>query len=292
MEILILLVIAGAIAYFVTHKKAAEPNIPVPTTLRTDLLFGYYGSYPAYPGIPSQLDETVDHINLFFASRWYGPDSQLDQMSKATHAGIPIMLDMPEPYQIDYNINIPFDIVAAEIRVRNRFQQLQQANILQNIIAIYPVDEPELFGWTAEQVIDTNAMIRRVLSEFNHTAKIAIFYTASWKWTGVQSFDWVGFDNYGPGAKIFTNGDYEKLLAVLRPDQQTMLIPGGCDIWHEHPAQWFNKAQQDTRVAVLMPFVWRDNTDPEQDATIGIRSNGLAEEYRAVGLKIKNPQNA
>jgi len=289
-SLLLILLFTAVIAAFLIVKKRENPpesNIPAPITPRTDLLFGYYGSYPAMDGNPSQFEETKDHINLFIASRWYGPEPQLAQIIEATNAGTPVMLDMAEPYQIGYNVNEPFDIAAAEIRVRTRFQQLADAGVLKNIVAIYPVDEPELFGWTELQVVDTNNMIRRVLAEFGQTAKLAIFYTNAFTWRGVGSFDWVGFDDYGSGTKIFTNGDYNKLKKVLRPDQRIMLIPGGCDIWRADPTQWYNKANEDQQVIALIPFVWRDNVDPKNDANAGIRSNGMAPAYRAIGMRIK-----
>ena len=265
----------------------AEPNLPTPATYRTDLKYTYYGQM-AETGM--QLSETIDHINMVFASRWWGPHQQLAEIILATNAGIPVILDMPEPYQSTYGVNDPFDLVAAEVRVRARFAQLRTAGVLSNIPVIYMVDEPELYGWTAQNQIDTNAMMRRVMTEFDMTAKLAVVYSirAFGSWPGIETYDWVGFDAYDAGTRIFNPGaEYDQLKAVLKPHQKIILVPGGCDKWRTDPTQFSNKAHQDFQVALVLPFVWRDNTDPANGAFAGIRSNGMAPAYKAVGLSIK-----
>jgi len=254
---------------------------PAPTKLRTDLYYGYFGSSE------EQLAETKDHINFFMAAQWGGPDVQLKQVIEATAAGIPVMLDFSEPYKKYFVGAVPFDIAEGEIRVRNRFKELQDAGVLHNIIALYPVDEPELYGWTAEQIRATNEMLRRVMAEFNMSAKLAIFYTAAFTWMGVETYDWVGFDNYDAKENIFSNGDYLKLKKVLRSDQKIILIPGGCDKWQTDPTLFFNKAQADSQVVAIMPFIWLDNADPANGAFAGIRSNSMNAAYKSVGMKIK-----
>lgn len=258
----------------------SEPNIaPTPiANQRTDLLYGYFGS------TPTQLGETVDHVNIYFAAVWDGPAAQLQQMIDAKNAGVPVIVDFG-----GQEIRAPFSVAESEPRVRARLAIFRDAGVLQSIYAIYPHDEPELHGMTHDDVLAMTSMVRRVAAEFGINPKLATFYTPSWKWPGVGSFDLVGFDNYDAGAKIFTNGDYDKLKAALRPDQQIMLIPGGADKWRADPDQFFNMAQQDPQVKILMPFLWRDLADPANGAMAGIRSNGLADKYRSVGMQISHP---
>ena len=53
-----ILLVAG-IAYAASKKKDGKDyTVPAPATLRTDLLFGYYGTYG------NQIAETTDHVNL------------------------------------------------------------------------------------------------------------------------------------------------------------------------------------------------------------------------------------
>jgi hypothetical protein len=97
---------------------------------------------------------------------------------------------------------------------------------------------------------------------------------------GIGSFDWCGFDNYG--TPIFTNGDYDRFVAKLTPNQRVTLVPGGADPWRDNPAPFNAKAQSDSRVVLILPFLWMDNPDPTN-----IEHNGMAPQYRAVGAPIK-----
>lgn len=281
----ILLGIVLAVGFGCTKEKPL-PTPPVPTKLRTDLLFGYYGSFPSIDGAPSQLDETLDHVNLFMVSRWYGSESQISQGLDAVRNGMALLWDLPEAYETSHGVVGSFDPVSAEERVRNRLQELRSAGLLRHVVALYPIDEPDLDNvWTGDQLAATNIMIRRVMREFGVQIPIAVIYSANFTWPGVGSFDWVGFDNYD--ANIFTNGDYSRLRAATRLDQKLILVPGGCDKWRQDPTDYFNWAQADDRVVMLLPFVWRDDVDPARGATQGIRSNGMAPVYRNVGVQIK-----
>lgn len=251
-----------------------ESNIPPPTTVRTDLLFGYIGSSN------TQLAETSDHVNIFFAGTWDGQEAQLSQAMFASSLGLPIMLDVAD------QVGLPFDAASAEVRTRTRLQQLQLANVLGSVKAFY-FDEPDLNNrMSSADVVAMNSMLRRVAGEFGATPALATIYTAGFTWPGVSSFDWVGFDNYGAGSSIFVNGDYGKLKAALFPTQRIILVPGGADPWRTDPTQFFNMAQQDLQVIAVMPFAWPDGTTKDWGA--GIRSNGMAPAYKAVGLRIKN----
>ncbi len=99
---------------------------------------------------------------------------------------------------------------------------------------------------------------------------------------GISTFDWCGVDNYG--ADIFNNGNYNTLLAQMRPEQKTIYVPGGGNPWREDPMPWYTRALQDQRCAMIMPFIWLD-----VEGRQGIRSNGMAPQYEAVGSLIVAP---
>lgn len=294
MKNFILAVLVAAVLSSCGGGSSPPADLPKPTTLRTDLYYGYYGSYSSRMLLGEnqgdQLTEVKDHTNLFMASRWGGPAEQITQLQEATAAGMAIVLDFPEPYEIQYGTTAPRDLVAAEIRVRTRLKQLNDLGLLKNVVSLYPQDEPEQFNIGNDWINETNAMIRRVAAEFSFTPKLSVFYTYKQQWPGISTYDWVGFDNYDQGDKIFTDGSYNAMKAKLRPDQSIMLIPGGCDKWRNQPEQFYYMAQNDKQVKVLMPFLWRDNADPGAGAGRGIRSNGLDFVYRQTGLKIKNGQ--
>lgn len=268
----LLVLLATALFSCGSGGGSPEPSIPPPVVYRTDLLYGYYGQMAD----GAQLAETIDHVNLVMASRWWGPAQQMADVIAATNAGIPVMLDMPEN---------------SEQEVRQRLGEFKTAGVAHNIIAIYRYDELDINGPSATVVQEANATLRRVAAEYGMYPKLATVYSvrAVGVWPAIGTWDWVGVDEYDAGARIFTNGTYDSLKQNLRADQKIILIPGGCDKWRTDPTQFMNKAQQDKQVALLLPFVWRDNADPANGAFAGIRSNGMAPVYRAVGLKVKVP---
>ena len=233
---------------------------------RTDgLYFTYYG------GEQGQVAAVAEHTNLMHSIPWDGPDVQIAEMQQAKARGIGIMLDLPEAWSTG----------TSEIAVRARFQQLQALDLISSVKAIYPVDEPDLAGLGTNQIGTTNAMIRRVMAEFGMNVPIAVIYSASFTWPGIQHYDWVGFDNYD--ANIFGNGDYNRLKAVVRKDQRILLVPGGADKWRQDPAPFLAQAQKDGQVIAILAFIWRDNSDPARGASLGIKSNGMKRAYCAAG---------
>ena len=285
--IIVLLLIAGIVAGCYVLPNHDQAPIPTPTNARSDLKFAYYGSYPGIDGAPSQLDETRENVNLFMASRWWGPDSQLAQGMDAARAGLLLLWDLPEALQPGYGANDPasYDLAAAEVRVRARLQQLLLAGILRQVTAFFIVDEPELAGWTSQQLRDTAAMVRRAQADVLSAAPLAVVYSTIADWPAIEEFELVGINRYDES--VFNSGDFTRLKAALRPDQKIMLYPGGAANWKQDPAPFFNVAQTDPQVWGIVAFVWRDDYSITGWGQ-GIRSNGMAPAYNAIGQKIKN----
>lgn len=266
------LTIAACVAAFAamilgcSGGSAADTGTPAPAPIpRTDKpLLGYYGS------CVSCLAATRDHISFYMVMNWDGDG--ISEMQRAKAWNIPVILHLPEAY-------------ASEGAVRARFATLRALDLLSGIKALYPVDEPDLAGYSAARVGVANAMVRRVMAEFGLTVPLAVIYSAAFTWPGVESYDWVGFDNYDPGAGIFSNGDYQRLKSVLRADQRILLVPGGADPWRQDPTPFFNKAQADPQVIGIVAFLWRDY-DYQGRLRQGIGSNGMAGAYRAGALRL------
>lgn len=164
-----------------------ESNIPPPTTVRTDLLFGYIGSSN------TQLAETSDHVNIFFAGTWDGQEAQLSQAMFASSLGLPIMLDVAD------QVGLPFDAASAEVRTRTRLQQLQLVNVLGSVKAFY-FDEPDLNNrMSSADVVAMNSMLRRVAGEFGATPALATIYTAGFTWPGFPHLIGLGSTTMGQG---------------------------------------------------------------------------------------------
>lgn len=257
-----------------------EPNYPAPQTLRSDLLYGYFGG---------KLAEVGDHINLHLVQTWYGQDWQLQEVIQAHAQGIPVMLDIAD------QLGLPVDVDAAEGRLRARLGQIQAAAAIKSIAALY-FDEPDLNNRVSPETVRAmNAMQRRVAGEFGITPKIATIYTAGHTYPGLDSYDWVGFDRYEVGAQIFTNGDYDKLTAAIQATGKPIgifLVPGCADPWKNDPTQFFNLAQQDKRVIGILVFAWPAGNEAGRANGwgAGCRANSLTSTYKSIGLRIKRGQ--
>jgi hypothetical protein len=241
--------------------------------LRADLLFGYYG------GCPTCALEQGGHVNLYWAGNLYGLPATMEELFQARAAGIQnIVLAVPA-----YSPN-------AELEVRFYLKRLQEAGLLVNIRALYPLDEPDLpdHAKSAEEIRATNAMLRRVVADFPELAgvKLAVIYAptrVNGTWPGVETYDWVGFDDYDNRERIFTIGEYDALKRVLRDDQRILLVPGGAVPWVQDPAAFLAKAESDLQVIAIVAFIWQDLTTP------GIRSTGVRRLYCEAGKTITNP---
>lgn len=252
-----------------------DPNAPVerPKVLRTDLQFGYYASAGTQP------QETKGHVNLYYDMQFEGEQHTIDSIR---FMQMPVMLGIQ--YWMYDEFNRPK--ADAESQLLGYLHRLNEAGVLKFVTDVYPLDEPDLLGAKSDDVIATNAAVRRAFAAFNMRPRLSVIYAVAFTWPGVSSYDDVGFDNYPAGSGIFYNGDYAKLKAVLRADQKIWLVPGGADPWRQDPTPFINYAHSDPQVRGLINFVWFDSTDPKQGYGKGIRTNGMARAYCQAGREI------
>jgi hypothetical protein len=202
---------------------------------------------------------------------WWGADQQIADAVTTYQIGMPVFI-LSTPSQ-------------DEAAITADLQRYKAVGIDPTAIIH---DEPEINGFTHEQIMSSNAITKQVIQKLGLTTKLGVIYSAAafGKWQGISSYDWVGFDNYG-GDIFKANGDYSKLKKVLTPTQRIILVPGGATPWKEDPKPFQNAAENDPQVVLIMPFIWFDNADPAHGVGAGIRSNGMSEAYKAVGLRIK-----
>lgn len=247
-----------------------EPGEPV--VIRADTLYGYYADGG------KDLLETHAHVNLAWTMGWGEGDylqSVTAQITRALALGVPnVVLGLPTGTHGDVGL------------ARSILEQMHAQGLLAPVVALYPQDEPELHGISAEKVREFNAALRVVLATLGRgDIKLAVIYTGSPAHPGIETYDWVGFDDYNYGAGIFTNGQYDLLKAKLRPDQRILLVPGGSSPWEQDPEPFFAVAVKDPQVIGIIPFVWWDNAD--SGVGKGIRSNPARKAYCTVGTRIK-----
>lgn len=239
-------------------NSSAGP-VPPNNIMRTDpIFFGYFGS------CLTCLAETQDHINILFETGWDGLQAEIDDMGRAR---LPVILATPTGASAD--------------ELRQLFTALRNANVLQYVIALYPQDEPDIAGLSEAAVIAIALNAKAVAATFVELdgVKLAVIYGQN-GFPGIAAFDWVGIDNYADGAGIL-GGAYMDLKSRLRPDQRTVIVPGGASPWRVLPGPFYDRLQSDPQTILLLPFLWRDYGGGQ-----GIGHNGMAPPYRAIGCKI------
>lgn len=263
-----ILVVACSGNAAVTPAPAPSPNLPSPTTLRTDLLYGYYGSDTV------QLGETEDHVNVHMAMQWGGNELQLQEMIKGVKAGKKLIVEFHEALE-------------GESAVRLRLNTFKENGLLESIVMWYIQDEPEKAGYTESEIVNANKRLKSIALEYGITAKTGVIYSADMNFIGITSYDYVGVDKYDAGDKVFTDGTYMGLKQKLRSDQEIILVPGGANPWMQDPEQFFNMAEYDMQVRFIIPFLWIDRVNPDGKTQLGIRSNGMRVKYWNLGNKIR-----
>lgn len=274
-------------------------------------LFGYFGGAADYTPIPkSTIAEIRDHCNLGVLGSWACNSGDpmtlanwhINQMKAGIAAGIKQYITITDVlvYQLPSFVANP----TCELNLRVYFAALRDAGVLDQLIGVYPVDEPNGIISDA-QVLETNAAVRKVWAEFSpRKLLLCVCYGGleqpTWwqlllgKWLGINKDKWVdksmplvgisdydvvGGDDYPQGADILPQ--YDRLLSRLGPLQKVMLFPGGCSPWRQDLAPFTTWAQAHAdRTFAICPFTWFDR---EGMAGSGIRNNGMADVYRAAG---------
>lgn len=236
---------------------------------RPGVYFGYFSTSDR------QISETANHTNLMFNMRYHGTlDEQANQISRS---GQPVI------WNIEYQM---FDESAdgkhctlrpdAATRLHDEFVILAMHNVLQNILGLYFMDEPDRCLSDA-QVVEAVTVLRAIKSNYFElrSAKIVTVYGTQ-GFPGITAVDIVGHDRYGANPQQVVN----ELSKMIGPGQQIMLVPGGASPWNEDPGPWYNMAMSDSRVWGIVAFLYEY---PRPDQGLGIRDNGMAQRYCEIG---------
>ncbi len=243
-----------------------EAGKSTPSTLRTDLYYGYYLT------APGQVVETKGTVNLLWVGGPWGDEVAIANMKEAQ---LPTVLDVSDKLYQGRRYN-PEGVG----KLRELFLTMRVEGVLQQIVALYPMDEPDLNVDTEGDVVQANSAVRGVMVEFPELAgaKLAVIYGTGTRF-GLSTYDWVGFDHYSMKSAIFSDGEYASLEASLRVDQRTLIVPGGAQ--GQDPAPFFNFAENNPKVVAIIPFLWADTTGFK-----GIRSLGVRQAYCDTGHKV------
>jgi hypothetical protein len=253
-----------------TSSSPSTP--PVPPAPRTPPLFAYFGL------ASRQIEETADHVTAVMTPDWGNWDDPADR-ERIAHATIDALL-AARAHGIERAIvSCGFLCFTAMYRYRGvedlvAFRQrVEAAGLASMVTALYPIDEPD--GHPTSDAVMTQAY-SEIRAAWPGPA-IAVIYGDMGHFPGLSAVDWAGRDDYGRG-----NGVLER-LPPIRGDQRWIVVPGGCDPWRQDPQAFVEFAQREN-VAWFCPFIWLDQWGGTSNA--GIRSNGLAESYRAAAATL------
>jgi hypothetical protein len=245
-------------------------------TVRPDLFFGYYGD------CPNCIEETRDHTSFQWIAGWKGSTGQISTIvERATKAAPTRTVIMLPGMYVNKRVN-PNAIEAA----RKIFVGLRKNHVLQNVVALYPQDEPDRLGIPDEAIAEANTQVRAVAAEFDELEDVplAVIYSGTGRHPGMSTYDWVGIDSYRLGRRVLAK-PYSELVVKMRPEQRLLLVPGGASPWVQDPEPFFRRATEDDRVIGIVAFIWFDYAATGVER--GIRSNGLADRYRKLGAQAK-----
>jgi hypothetical protein len=239
---------------------------PFTETHRTDLYFGYYGNSPG------QTAATFDHTNLCWAAPWGGRDVQIGYVQECALRKIPVMLDLT---WLLISGRSYVGTEKAVPQVRQYLDQLRDLGVVGGIVALYPVDEPDMNLDDVSVVQTINRDLRAVLTDLDLAVKLAVIY-GNQGTPGIESFDWIARDDYERGLQTLP----------LLPHQRLMLVAGGADKYRNRPESFEAYANAHPEVVAIVAFIYDDYTDPGGTFRLGISHNGLLPAYRAMGCRL------
>ncbi len=190
-----------------------------------------------YYALGGAFGEVRDHVNLHWVISWTGDAAEMKaQLRDAKQAGLRAVLHADAFF---FEGSCPYTTRDDAVARWHRFAtELAAEALLDTVIAVYPLDEPDLCGVSDSEMQDVITMIHA--DPLTRDKKVAGLFTVdvAKKWGGhyrltrsehrysgsLRAFDWVGFDCYGCNT-IFSETAWDTLrFDVSKPGFVT--IPG------------------------------------------------------------------
>jgi hypothetical protein len=269
-----LLAIGG---YF--YWKKNKPNSympPLPTTLRTDILYWYYISDDNTP------KEVSDHVNFIME---YNGSTLDDLVAKLKSYSLPVALMISQ--ECFGGMNSATLSNSLEDNLRKTFDRLRDEGLLSRISILYPIDEPDGKNITNEVMIECLKRVKAVVSQYAELAnvKYAVIYSTHMTYPGITEYDIVGMDKYGVGSNVLISKEFKRMLELMNENQRYILIPGGADPWRQDPEAFRRHAHSDPKCLAIVPFLWIDYYENNQN-NLGIKNNPMRDKYIALGKEL------
>jgi len=245
----------------------APGQVPPPPVARVaPLQFGYFGI--------ADVATTASSVTFTHAVDWgtWGTDTEaikariIAELTACKAAGISAIMSTGF---LTFSSAYAYLGTAELIAFKAQLDALELSHV---VIALYPIDEPDVHGISDSLMTKCCAETRAAWPG----PKLAVIYGPNGQTPGISAFDWIGRDDYGAGAGVLNH------LPPIRADQQWIIVPGGADPWRQDPAPFVSFADTRNQVAVLMPFLYSDYAGGQ-----GIATNGMLPAYAAAGSIIK-----
>ena len=282
MSVLLPLVLVLAVLAFLAYRGfAPKPGYmpPPPSVLRTDLWFGYFHTFD------DQVAQTSDHVNIIFESGWFGAEATA--LSIRVHGKQTILCLSNECY--DYAEGAMVARPDAYDRVTATFNKLASEGVLSKVVALYPIDEPDVSGKSDADILSLCLMVRSAAAHFPALdgVKLAVIYANKGTLPGISGFEWVGLDDYPLREGLLDSDEWSLMLSRLDADQRVMLVPGGADPFRQDPEAFRRYAHNNPKVIGILAYMWAQQYPGE---LAGIGTNGMADKYRSVGRELTKGQ--
>lgn len=250
--------------------SSSAPSAPVaptaPVVRTTPLEFGYFGL--------ADIAATAKSVTVTHAIDWgdWTKDKQaikqriIAQLQAAKAAGLSAIVSTGFlTFDSAYNYLGTAELVTFKA-------ELDTLKVSQIVIALYPIDEPDVHG------IPDSVMTQC----FNETRvawpgpAIAVVYGTRGT-PGIAAADWVGDDRYREAPQF----------PRLRAGQCGIVLPGGADPYRQDSAPYVAFAKVHAEVALVWAFLYVDYTGVNGEPEKGISTNGMLPQYTAAGTAIK-----
>lgn len=235
--------------------------------------FTYFG-YAAGNAAPQ-----ADHCNMVFIPEWGEISSNFDVimqrnigfLNEAKAVGInAAVLDVGFQCWSGTNVSptLAQDVTAV-------FTALRAGGVLSMVKVLYPIDEPDIKGFSDSTIRQAVNTLRAVASNFSELNGVQFWCIYAQNGTPAMSaFDAVGWDNYGQGAAALN------WYTRVPSGQGKIVVPGGANPWQNDPAPFAAYAVANANTHVVA-FLWMDYAGGQ-----GISDNGMLPQYRAAGKKV------
>ena len=285
---LVVLLILGFLYYKYRRREFKDADIPMPSVLRDDILFGHYSS------LTRTYDQVKDHVNLYWGG-FHGDDVTI----RVLREGLVKVLITFDFAVCEINPETKHRRVRAdaEENLRAHFQKLRDAGVLDKVSYLYPIDEPNGTMESVEEHLKMILLCKKVAAEFPElaNARWAVIYMNRKHGRGfelIEHYDVVGVDYYAQKSESLTIGEHAELVKQLRPNQKLIIVPGSG--YGHNPDPWVAYAHTEPRVEIVASFLWFEWEDPanKDDEFSGLeaQSEENRERWIDAAFKVRNKE--